>query len=169
MTRKRENELKVVLTKKEEVEKENKWILDKYKELNEFYHSVDMLDFRKEVYKLIDYGYTLVEAFRLVAEDKSKDILLQEKYKFCNKIFETTREKPTIINLKLYGNEYKIVYNIRDTIIKNYGKERNVKMSKKMINLLKENKCFNKTTPKNLLKHLNLIYSISGNIIKSTK
>ena len=165
----RENELKVVLTKKEEVEKENKWILDKYKELNEFYYSTDMLDFRKEVYILVDYGYTLIEAFRLVAEGKSEDIILQEKYKMCNKIFDTTREKPTNVVTKVYGKEYKVVYNIRTTIIKNYGKERNVKVSKKMINLLKENKCFNKTTPKNLLKHLNLIYSISGNIIQSTK
>lgn len=157
-----DKEVEILLTKEEDILQIDKWILEKIEESYNFYHSDDMKNFRKQVYTIKDIAQkTLIEAFRIVLAGEDKNIMEQYHYKLSNDLFDTERPKPSKATDIVFNKEYRNVYNIRTCILEQYGKERRVKVSNKLLKLLKEKKCFSKMSDRILLKHLNLIYVIS--------
>lgn len=135
-----------------------------------FYHSEDMLEYQGR--------FKWLEGIAKWTEEKKKLLLIildDKEYKNIEKQWEYIKAN------RNYNMGYKAdpnnkleqkVFSIRNTIIKLKGKERDVKLSEKfkgeLLEALKENKCFAKLPPKNLTKHLNMIYNTNEqSIIKS--
>ena len=98
---------------------------------------------------------------------------LQQQFNFIsyNALYDVNKQ------LDILNKDMLIVYSIRDYIIKIKSKERDVYLSDKfkleLLNYLKTKKSLSKLSPKQLDKHLNMIYNISTinktDRIKSTK
>ena len=165
----KEREKKVILSKEYEIHFMDLKVKEDNLQLYDFYHGGGMKDFRERVYHIKDImKIDILKAFDLVFNDEDKEILKELQYKRCNRLFDKYKPKPTKIILMDHGQEYKIVYHVRTTILDHYGKERDVRVGNKLYKLLKENKCLSKKD-ETLEKHLQHIYSISNNIIKSIK
>lgn len=149
----------------------DKEILKTIEEEYIFYHSEDMIEYRKRYYDLQDLTKKQCTEQQLllnILDDKwYKDFKLQDQYITANRKFNKgfQADQDSKLEIKIYA--------IRNEIIKIKGKEKNIRLSDKfkgdLIEVCKKNKCFSKVTIKTLEKHLRLIYNTDENIVRSAK
>ena len=173
----KKKDLEVILTKDDELNKNDEWLLDgKVGELREFYQSNDNVEFRKKVYEIRDNANILLEE-ALVEKCKNGDKILKDiAFYHQMQTYEVKRQVPT----NFFDKYYKIIYVIREGVKElNNWEERGFSLGKtnkkKLLKLIeekyiKEKKYMKKLTAKQLDKYLEKIYSISTtNRISSIK
>ena len=160
-------ELEILLTKQEDISKNDLWIYRSIEELHQFYHTNEMKEFRKRVYTIKDLtNSNLSDSLLMVLKDEDITIIAEHNFKTAMEYYNQYHEKTNkVIDERM--EDYKYIYGIRESIKELKGCEVNFKLSNKfkeeLLTKVKRKRYLSRISPKTLEKYLSKIYNIDKN------